>query len=52
MLIADGSSDQTIADNLNITLPTAKSHARNILNKMAVSNRTQAAVMAVRVGLV
>lgn len=51
-LMADGSSDQKIADRLEITLPTAKSHVRSILSKMAVSNRTQAAVLAVRVGLV
>jgi DNA-binding NarL/FixJ family response regulator len=51
-LMVDGSSDQTIADKLDITLATTKSHVRNILSKMAVNNRTQAAVLAVRVGLV
>jgi len=51
-LMVDGSSDQVIADKLAITLPTAKSHVRSILSKMAVSNRTQAAVLAVRLELV
>jgi DNA-binding NarL/FixJ family response regulator len=51
-LIVEGCSDQTIAEKLVMALPTAKSHVRNILNKMAVDNRTQAAVLSVRLGLV
>ena len=41
-LIAAGYSNQTIADNLFITLNTVKSHLRRIYEKLDVSNRTQA----------
>lgn len=51
-LIVDGLSNQEIADKLVISLATAKTHVRNILNKLAVDDRTQAAVHAMRRGLV
>jgi DNA-binding NarL/FixJ family response regulator len=51
-LIVDGLSNQGIADKLIISLATAKTHVRNILNKLAVDDRTQAAVHAMRRGLV
>lgn len=51
-LIVDGLSNQDIADKLIISLATAKTHVRNILNKLAVDDRTQAAVHAMRRGLV
>lgn len=51
-LIVEGLSNQEIADRLIISLPTAKTHVRNILNKLAVDDRTQAAVQAMRRGLV
>lgn len=51
-LIVEGYSNQEIADRLIISLPTAKTHVRNILNKLAVDDRTQAAVQAMRRGLV
>jgi DNA-binding NarL/FixJ family response regulator len=51
-LIVDGLSNQQIADKLIISLATAKTHVRNILNKLAVDDRTQAAVHAMRRGLV
>jgi len=51
-LIVDGLSNQEIADKLFISLATAKTHVRNILNKLAVDDRTQAAVHAMRRGLV
>jgi DNA-binding NarL/FixJ family response regulator len=51
-LLVDGLSNQQIADKLIISLPTAKTHVRNILNKLAVDDRTQAAVKAMRKGLV
>lgn len=51
-LIVNGLSNQEIADNLIISLATAKTHVRNILNKLAVDDRTQAAVHAMRRGLV
>jgi len=51
-LIVDGLSNQQIAEKLIISLATAKTHVRNILNKLAVDDRTQAAVHAMRRGLV
>jgi NarL family two-component system response regulator LiaR len=51
-LIVDGLSNQAIADKLFISLATAKTHVRNILNKLAVDDRTHAAVHAMRRGLV
>ncbi len=51
-LIVNGLSNQEIANKLIISLPTAKTHVRNILNKLAVDDRTQAAVHAMRRGLV
>jgi DNA-binding NarL/FixJ family response regulator len=51
-LIVNGLSNQQIADKLVISLATAKTHVRNILNKLAVDDRTQAAVHAMRRGLV
>ncbi len=51
-LIVDGLSNQQIAEKLFISLATAKTHVRNILNKLAVDDRTQAAVHAMRRGLV
>jgi DNA-binding NarL/FixJ family response regulator len=51
-LIVEGFSNQEIAEKLIISLPTAKTHVRNILNKLAVDDRTQAAVQGMRRGLV
>jgi DNA-binding NarL/FixJ family response regulator len=51
-LLVDGLSNQEIADKLIISLATAKTHVRNILNKLAVDDRTQAAVHAMRRGIV
>ena len=51
-LIVDGKSNQEIAEKLFITLATVKTHVRSILNKLSVDDRTQAAVKAMREGLV
>ena len=51
-LLVEGCSNQEIADRLIISLATSKTHVRNILNKLAVDDRTQAAVHAMRRGLV
>ena len=51
-LIVDGKSNQEIAGKLFITLATVKTHVRSILNKLSVDDRTQAAVKAMREGLV
>jgi len=51
-LIVGGFSNAQIADRLYITIGTVKTHVRNILNKLSVDDRTQAAVLALRSGLV
>jgi DNA-binding NarL/FixJ family response regulator len=51
-LLVDGKSNPEIAENLHISLSTAKAHVRNIMSKLAVDDRVQAAVMALRAGLV
>jgi DNA-binding NarL/FixJ family response regulator len=51
-LIVEGCSNATIAEKLYITVGTVKTHVRNILNKLCADDRTQAAVRALRSGLV
>lgn len=51
-LIVSGCSNAQIAKKLYITVGTAKTHVRNILNKLCVDDRTQLAVRALRSGLV
>ena len=51
-LIVEGKSNQEIADNLNISEHTAKAHVCNIIQKMLVEDRTQAAVKAIKEHLV
>ncbi|MBW4692718.1 MAG: response regulator transcription factor [Lyngbya sp. HA4199-MV5] len=51
-LIVDGHRNPAIARKLYITQGTVKSHVRNILKKLCVSDRTQAAIRALRSGLV
>ncbi|MFT8580309.1 MAG: response regulator transcription factor [Schleiferilactobacillus perolens] len=51
-LIAQGRSNQEIADELFITLKTVKTHVSNILAKLQVEDRTQAAIYALRHHLV
>ncbi|HDX9578866.1 response regulator transcription factor [Bacillus cytotoxicus] len=48
LLIAEGKSNQEIADELFIALKTVKTHVSNILNKLHVSDRTQAVIYAFR----
>ena len=51
-LVAAGKSNQEIADELVITLRTAGNHVSNILNKIGLGNRTEAAAYAIRHGIV
>ena len=51
-MIVDGASNARIAEVCYITVGTVKTHVRNILNKLCVDDRTQAAVRALRAGLV
>lgn len=50
-LVAQGATNREIASALCITENTAKIHLRNILEKLHLENRIQAAVYAVRQGL-
>ncbi|NQY78824.1 MAG: response regulator transcription factor [Candidatus Caenarcaniphilales bacterium] len=50
-LIVNGRSNDQISKELFISLATTKTHVRNILSKLNVEDRTQAAVKALRVGL-
>jgi NarL family two-component system response regulator LiaR len=51
-LIADGLSNHNIADELMISENTVKGHVSNILSKLNLSDRTQAAVYAWKSGIV
>ena len=50
--IVRGLTNKEIAQTLNIGYETVKEHVQHILRKVGVSDRTQAAVWAVRKGLV
>jgi DNA-binding NarL/FixJ family response regulator len=50
--LAYGLTNKEIAQALNISYETVKEHVQHILRKVGVSDRTQAAVWAVRKGLV
>ena len=50
--VTTGASNKTISARLNITEHTVKIHLRSILQKLQLQNRVQAAVYAVREGLV
>ena len=52
LLIAEGKSNQEIADSLFITLKTVKTHVSNILSKLEVEDRTQATIYAFKNGLI
>lgn len=51
-LLVDGSSNQGIAEALYLSTETVKTHMRHIMEKLRVSDRTQAAVKAITQGLV
>ena len=50
--IGYGMSNDEIARNMGISVETIKEHVQNILRKMAMKDRTQVAVWAVREGVV
>jgi two-component system, NarL family, response regulator LiaR len=47
-LMARGLSNQDIAEQLSIAMPTVKFHVTNILTKMRADNRTEAVLSALR----
>jgi DNA-binding NarL/FixJ family response regulator len=51
-MIADGRGNVEIAAALHLGLGTVKAHVRDILEKLAAADRTQAAVVALRRGLI
>lgn len=51
-LLAEGCSNAEIAAELGVALNTVRNHVRSILEKLHLQNRVQAAVYAVRAGLV
>jgi two-component system, NarL family, response regulator LiaR len=51
-LIVRGYSNAEIADALFLTVGTIKTHVRHILNKLCVDDRTHAAVLALRAGII
>lgn len=50
-LVAQGLANLDIADKLHISERTVRNHVGNILNKLHLANRTQAALYALREGL-
>lgn len=52
LLLAQGKSNQEIADELFISLKTVKTHVSNVLSKLEVQDRTQAVIYAFHHNLV
>ena len=50
-LLAEGRSNRSIAKSLFVSETTVKAHVGSILRKLGVANRTQAAMMAVELGV-
>jgi two-component system, NarL family, nitrate/nitrite response regulator NarL len=48
-LLVKGKSNREIAAELNLSLGTVKSHLSSMYKKLGVSNRTQAALVGVRI---
>ncbi len=51
-LVAAGKSNKEIADELILSIHTVKNHLKNILQKLCVEDRTQAAILAIKENLV
>ena len=50
--LAQGSTNREIAQQLNVSVRTVTTHVRNILDKLHLANRTQAALYAVEHGII
>ena len=51
-LVAQGQSNRDLADTLGISERTARTHVSNVLTKLQLASRTQAALLAIREGLI
>jgi DNA-binding NarL/FixJ family response regulator len=51
-LLAQGQTNRQISQKLSIAVTTAKNHVQHIISKLGVSDRTQAAVKAIQLGLI
>jgi two-component system, NarL family, response regulator DegU len=51
-LIAEGINNKDISERLSISLYTVKNHVSSIIQKLAVDDRTQAAVLALKKGII
>lgn len=51
-LVSDGKSNAEIAEQLHLSMGTIKGHVRDILDKLSAADRTQAAVKALKNGLI
>ena len=51
-LVAEGKTNKEIANDLDLSEKTIKNHVRNIFHKLHVYDRTQAAIHAIRKGLI
>jgi len=50
--VAQGMSNAEIAEALSVSVPTVHSHVHNLLGKLNLTSRTQAALYAIEIGLV
>ena len=51
-LIADGNANKQIADQLSISEETVKSRVKNILSKLGANDRTHAAMLGIKRGII
>ena len=51
-LVAEGKTNKEIANDLDLSEKTVKNHVRNIFHKLHVYDRTQAAIHAIRKGII
>lgn len=51
-LLVDGKNNKEISETLQVSIHTAKAHVSSIMQKLAVDDRTEAAVKALREGII
>ena len=50
--VAAGNSNKIVADRLGITEETVKTHMRSVLSKLSANDRTHAAIIGLRRGII